>query len=68
MENETKEKRRLTLFPGMKVEDNDLIGFQNNLNKGILNYEGNSERTRNSTITNKPNSSNIRDNKTRKLC
>ena len=50
----------------MKGEDNDLIGFQNNLNKGILNYEGNSERTRSSTIINKPNSSNIRDNKTRK--
>ena len=66
MENKTKEKRRLTLFPGMKSEDNDIIGFQNSLNKGFLNYEGNSGRTRSSTITNKPNSSNAKDNKTRK--
>ena len=66
MENKTKEKRRLTLFPGMKGEDNNLIGFPNNLNKGILNYEGNSERIRSSTITNKTSTLNTADNKIRK--
>ena len=46
MENKTKERRRLTLFPGMPGEESDLIKFQKNLFKNNLEYDGNSEKTK----------------------
>ena len=46
MENKTKERRRLTLFPGMTGEESDLIKFQKNLFKNNLEYDGNSEKTK----------------------
>ena len=44
-ENKTKERRRLTLFPGMPGEENDLMKFQKNMNQNI-NMEGNTEKAK----------------------
>ena len=67
MENKTSIKRRLTLFPGMNEEDNDLIKFQKSLNKKIPNYEENTELKRSSTITDKTNSLNTENKKRKSL-
>ena len=64
MENKTKVKRRLTLFPGIPGEDreDDLIKFQKNLSQGI-NYDN--ENIKNNTNTNNKPSSLNSDNKVR---
>ena len=65
MENKTKERRRLTLFPGMPGEENDLIKFQKNLFKNNLEYDCSSEKTK-SNINDKNKMSSLNeDNKSR---
>ena len=57
MESKLNERRRLTLFPGISGEDNDLMKFQKNFNikgnKNNLNYE--TEKIKNNTINNNIN-------------
>ena len=65
MENKTKEKRRLTLFPGMQGEENELIKFQKNTKEVNFNFDENMERTRSHTITTNNKLSSLKDNKTR---
>ena len=55
MGNKNKEKRRLTLFPGMQKEESDLMKLQKNLNKGNFFYDSNSEKSKNNN-NNKINS------------
>ena len=57
-ENKTKERRRLTLFPGMSGEENDLMKFQKNMNQNTIN-EGNTEKAKgNKKIINSSNGNN----------
>ena len=65
MENKTKERRRLTLFPGMQGEENELIKFQKNTKEVNFNFDENMERTRSHTITTNNKLSSLKDNKTR---
>jgi hypothetical protein len=65
MENKTKERRRLTLFPGMPGEDNDLTKFQKNTKEVNFNFDENMERTRSHTITTNNKLNSLKDNKTR---
>ena len=65
MDNKTKERRRLTLFPGMLGEDNDLTKFQKNTKEVNFNFDENMERTRSHTITTNNKLSSLKDNKTR---
>ena len=65
MENKTKERRRLTLFPGMPGEESDLIKFQKNLFKNNLEYDCSSEKTK-SNINDKNKMGSVNeDNKSR---
>ena len=64
LENKTIERRRLTLFPGIKGEENDLIKFQKKINNENKNIDDNIERTRSHTIRNN-NKINSENNKTR---
>jgi len=65
MENKTKERRRLTLFPGMQGEENELIKFQKNTKEVNFNFDENMERTRSHTITTNNKLGSLKDNKTR---
>ena len=66
IENKTKERRRLTLFPGIQGEENDLIKFQKNLNVNNenINIDENIDRGRSHTIRNN-NKINSKKNKAR---
>ena len=65
MGNKNKEKRRLTLFPGMQKEESDLMKLQKNLNKGNFFYDSNSEKSKNNNNNNNKINSLQENNKTR---
>ena len=67
IENKTKEKRRLTLFPGMLGEDSGFAKFQKSFNKNVFNFDNDSENDKNNSNKNKNNLGSINeDMKSRK--
>ena len=53
IENKTKEKRRLTLFPGMLGEDSGFAKFQKSFNKNVFNFDNDNENDKNNSNKNK---------------
>ena len=54
METKTNERRRLTLFPGMKGEENDLIKFQKNFNNKNVKFDFGREKQKSVHVKSSP--------------